>query len=128
MVYMYESFSYLAILYFVPIVFIGAFFLLNLTLAVIKSKFTEEHKAKSKNKGAKKKIKTLDDVENEDLLDAPARERKKKERRNVLDRMALNLRRMMFIKRVFKKKLLQIRQKRRNRQEDLEIEYDNQLK
>jgi hypothetical protein len=47
MVYMYKSFSYLAILYFVPIVFIGAFFLLNLTLAVIKSKFTEEHKAKS---------------------------------------------------------------------------------
>jgi hypothetical protein len=28
--------------YFYPIVFIGAFFLLNLTLAVIKAKFTEE--------------------------------------------------------------------------------------
>ena len=31
------------IIFFIPIVFIGAFFLLNLTLAVIKSKFTEEH-------------------------------------------------------------------------------------
>ena len=29
-------------IYFYPIVFIGAFFLLNLTLAVIKAKFTEE--------------------------------------------------------------------------------------
>jgi hypothetical protein len=46
MVYMEKCFSILAILYFVPIVFIGAFFLLNLTLAVIKSKFTEEHKNK----------------------------------------------------------------------------------
>jgi Ion transport protein len=31
-------------LYFVPLVFIGAFFLLNLTMAVINSKFTEAHK------------------------------------------------------------------------------------
>lgn len=29
-------------MYFYPIVFIGAWFLLNLTLAVIKAKFTEE--------------------------------------------------------------------------------------
>jgi hypothetical protein len=32
--------------YFIPLVFIGAFFLLNLTLAVIKSKFSEEHQKK----------------------------------------------------------------------------------
>lgn len=32
-----------AYVYFIPIVFIGNFFLLNLTLAVIKSKFSEEH-------------------------------------------------------------------------------------
>jgi hypothetical protein len=31
-------------LYHIPLVFIGAFFLLNLTLAVIKAKFTEAHK------------------------------------------------------------------------------------
>lgn len=30
-------------MYFVPIVFCGSFFLLNLTLAVINSKFTEAH-------------------------------------------------------------------------------------
>jgi hypothetical protein len=29
-------------IYFYPIIFIGAFFLLNLTLAVIKATFTEE--------------------------------------------------------------------------------------
>ena len=40
------------IIYFIPIIFIGAFFLLNLTLAVIKSKFTEEM-AKKKEEKAK---------------------------------------------------------------------------
>jgi predicted membrane protein len=44
------------IIYFIPIVFIGAFFLLNLTLAVIKSKFTEEHKSKKTFKKKKKKV------------------------------------------------------------------------
>lgn len=37
--------KYFAVVYFVPIVFCGAFFLLNLTLAVINSKFTEAHNA-----------------------------------------------------------------------------------
>lgn len=46
------------IVYFVPIVFIGAFFLLNLTLAVIKSKFTEEMRKNKEGKGKvlKKKL------------------------------------------------------------------------
>jgi len=44
------------ILFFIPIIFIGAFFLLNLTLAVIKIKFTEEHQSK-KDKGGNKKSK-----------------------------------------------------------------------
>ena len=35
------AYTYYAFLFFVPMVFIGAFFLLNLTLAVIKNKFTE---------------------------------------------------------------------------------------
>lgn len=37
------SLSPFTVAYFIPLVFIGAFFLLNLTLAVIKSKFSEEH-------------------------------------------------------------------------------------
>jgi preprotein translocase subunit SecG len=41
---MQQTFSYAIFLFFVPLVLIGAFFLLNLTLAVINSKFTEEHK------------------------------------------------------------------------------------
>lgn len=36
-----ESFTNLAFIFFIPLVFIGAFFLMNLTLAVIKSKFTK---------------------------------------------------------------------------------------
>ena len=38
-----QSFSAMIPVYFLPLVFIGAFFLLNLTLAVINSKFTEAH-------------------------------------------------------------------------------------
>ena len=43
-----KAFNDLAVLFFIPLVFIGAFFLLNLTLAVIKSKFTEEHNQRKK--------------------------------------------------------------------------------
>ncbi|CAI2366067.1 unnamed protein product [Moneuplotes crassus] len=50
MVMLQKSFNNLAFLFFVPLVFIGAFFLLNLTLAVIKSKFTEEHNSRKKDK------------------------------------------------------------------------------
>ena len=38
------AFTQIIFIYFVPLVLIGAFFLLNLTLAVINSKFTEAHK------------------------------------------------------------------------------------
>lgn len=40
---MQQCFTYYIFLFFLPLVLIGAFFLLNLTLAVINSKFTEEH-------------------------------------------------------------------------------------
>lgn len=48
MVMLQQTFNSLAFLFFVPLVFVGAFFLLNLTLAVIKSKFTEEHNERKK--------------------------------------------------------------------------------
>lgn len=59
------------IIYFVPIVFIGSFFLINLTLAVIKSKFTEEHnknshKVANQREVAKKKPKIYGDESEED--------------------------------------------------------------
>jgi len=41
-------YAYVIFLYFLPLVFIGAFFLLNLTLAVINSKFTEAHNLQQK--------------------------------------------------------------------------------
>jgi len=37
----FDSFSIFAVAYFVLLIFIGAFFLLNLTLAVIKAKFSD---------------------------------------------------------------------------------------
>ena len=38
-----KAYTPIAFVFFIPLVFIGAFFLLNLTLAVIKAKFSEEH-------------------------------------------------------------------------------------
>ena len=43
---LWNSMNVSAVIFFVPLVFIGAFFLLNLTLAVIKSKFTDAHTKK----------------------------------------------------------------------------------
>jgi len=37
------TFGSIMFIFFVPLVFMGAFFMLNLTLAVINSKFTEAH-------------------------------------------------------------------------------------
>ena len=45
MVYVQKAFNVLSLFFFIPLVFIGAFFLLNLTLVVIKYNFTEEHEA-----------------------------------------------------------------------------------
>ena len=50
MVDVQKAFNILSLLFFIPLVFIGAFFLLNLTLVVIKSKFTEEHEANKERK------------------------------------------------------------------------------
>jgi hypothetical protein len=41
MIYCQKALSDWVVLYYAPLVFIGAFFLLNLTLAVIKSSFSE---------------------------------------------------------------------------------------
>ena len=72
MVMLQRSFNELAFLFFVPLVFIGAFFLLNLTLAVIKSKFTEEHNAKKRSKNSP----------GESQEDKEKKEKKEKERIN----------------------------------------------
>lgn len=40
---MQQAYTMYIFMYFLPLVFIGAFFLLNLTLAVINSSFTEAH-------------------------------------------------------------------------------------
>ena len=47
MVDVQKCFSAYIFLFFVPLVFIGAFFLLNLTLAVINAKFNQAHKEHS---------------------------------------------------------------------------------
>ena len=41
--YVRDAFTDIAAFYFVLIVFIGAFFVMNIMLAVIKAKFTEVH-------------------------------------------------------------------------------------
>lgn len=60
MVALMQSVGTWIFIYFYPIIFIGAFFLLNLTLAVIKAKFTEEMNTKQENAGPPKKKKLAD--------------------------------------------------------------------
>lgn len=60
-----KAFNVLSLFFFIPLVFIGAFFLLNLTLVVIKSKFTEEHEANKERKKHRKFI--LKKVTKEDI-------------------------------------------------------------
>jgi predicted membrane protein len=102
MVWMQKSFTDIAFLFFVPLVFIGAFFLLNLTLAVIKSQFTEEHKKKKRTKKPKKK--GNDDVEDEDLLDEITKKKRKAEREEFRD-LALRRWRVATILKKFAGKL-----------------------
>jgi len=66
-----KSVGYWVIAYFLPIIFVGAFFLMNLTIAVIKSKYSEEHKQMKLGKSLKKKRKKqrkvkIDSEEDED--------------------------------------------------------------
>ena len=50
------SYSDLAFILFLPIVFLGAFFLLNLTLAVINSSFNRTHKAFQEKEAAAREL------------------------------------------------------------------------
>ena len=43
-----QTYTYFIFVYFTPLVLVGSFFLLNLTLAVINSKFTEAHNDQQK--------------------------------------------------------------------------------
>ena len=62
-----QSFSPIAIILFLPMVFIGAFFLINLLLAVINSSFSETHSEQQKKIEAQKaKLKTKKKVSPDD--------------------------------------------------------------
>ena len=71
MVLLQKSMTFLAFLFFVPIIFIGSFFLLNLTLAVIKSQFSAEHKNKKGTVKKKKVRRKKRDSENSDPEEFP---------------------------------------------------------
>ena len=58
-----KTYTRFVFLFFVPLVFVGAFFLLNLTLAVINSSFNEN------NKKLKAKLQKLEEVESDGALD-----------------------------------------------------------
>ena len=52
---LFDVFSCFSVLFFVPIVVVGAWFLLNLTLAVLKAKFTEKDLFSDNNNSMQKK-------------------------------------------------------------------------
>ena len=80
MVDVQKTFNILSLLFFIPLVFIGAFFLLNLTLVVIKSKFTEEHEANKERK--KHRIHILKKMSKEDII-------KQREARNAYTKLKI---------------------------------------
>lgn len=81
MVWIEKTYTTISFLFFIPIVFIGAFFLLNLTLAVIKSQFTEEHNKKKNKRGPRKKRNLKHDEDDEDLTEEAKKQRQ--EERNL---------------------------------------------
>lgn len=64
-----ESIFYPVIIYMfmIPLVFIGAFFLLNLTLAVINSSFNETHKKHQQNQDLHEDDNQVDDEKEMEL-------------------------------------------------------------
>ena len=56
MIYVEKSLGWMTFCYFLPLIYIGAFFLLTLTLVVINSKFAEEHEANKQKKKRQKFI------------------------------------------------------------------------
>lgn len=68
MIFVEKAFNWISFVFFIPLIFIGAFFLLNLTLVVIKSKFSEEHEENKQKKRRQhfimKKV-TKEDIERE---------------------------------------------------------------
>ena len=58
-----KSLSPITFVFHIPLVFIGAFFLLNLTLAVIKSKFSEEHQ--KKNQAEAQELEDMEEMDQE---------------------------------------------------------------
>lgn len=50
-----DTYSPFSAFYFIAVVFIGAFFLINLVLAIIKMKFSEQHEKKDQEDDDKKK-------------------------------------------------------------------------
>mmetsp|Transcript_115066 Transcript_115066/g.159627 ORF Transcript_115066/g.159627 Transcript_115066/m.159627 type:complete len:106 (+) Transcript_115066:1786-2103(+) len=64
-----QTYTYYIFLFFLPLVFLGAFFLLNLTLAVINTQFSRTHnaakeaEAKAKALAKKRRTKNEDEIE-----------------------------------------------------------------
>lgn len=58
-----KTLSPITFVFHIPLVFIGAFFLLNLTLAVIKSKFSEEHQ--KKNQAQAQELEDMEEMDQE---------------------------------------------------------------
>ena len=91
------SFSKLIPIYFLPLVFIGAFFLLNLTLAVINSKFTEAHNEMAAEAAAQLASRSFRDGDGDDDDDNPTLEKFK-------DQMSIE---QFITARVYAKKMIE---------------------
>jgi hypothetical protein len=116
------TYTPLSFIFFIPLVFIGAFFLLNLTLAVIKAKFSEAHDeraaAAERDKG-KAEVKGTD--VNIDDMNPEARKKYVTDQMMWREKINLRLRTIIFIKTHMRTYIKDFRQRK------LEMQKQNQM-
>ena len=111
------TFNNLSFLFFVPLIFVGSFFLLNLTLAVIKSNYSEEEKLKKKARKQREQQKLVEKKansknKNEEDIAKDEKERLKKARKDYRMQIFFQSRKLLKIKSKMMEILDRIREKK----------------
>jgi len=91
MISVHKAFTPLAFVFFIPLVFIGAFFLLNLTLAVIKASYEKEHQKKQEKGKESSKANKFKSIRLPEASAAIESEEELQKRRKVLKRLRVIL-------------------------------------
>ena len=100
MLYINKSFTNLSFIFFIPLVFIGAFFLMNLTLAVIQSKYKKIHEERMHEleEAVENKKPKVEDYVDYDYLEDEQKKKKEEEELEVRNKVLQKWQMIIFIK------------------------------